>query len=132
MPLYRVEGLAIDHRADIGRQCGRVAGRQFPCRAPDHLDHCVGDALVTAEQAQRRAALAGRAERALHHRIDDLLGQCRAVNQHGVDAASLGNQGNDGAVLGSQRTVDDSCHLRRAGEHDARHAGAATQQLDAH
>jgi hypothetical protein len=38
-------------------------------RALDHLDHAVGDAFVQAQQAQRGAALAGGAERALHHGV---------------------------------------------------------------
>jgi hypothetical protein len=47
-----LEGLAVDHRADIGGQLGRVARHQLLRRALDHLDHAVGDAFVHAQQAQ--------------------------------------------------------------------------------
>ena len=76
-------------------------------RAAQHLDHAVGDALVHAQQAQRRAALAGRAEGALHDRVDHLLGQRGAVDDHRVDAAGLGDQRHDRAVLRGQRAVDE-------------------------
>ncbi len=79
----------------------------------------------TQQQAQRRAALAGRAEGALHHRIDHLLGQRAGVDHHRVDAAGLGDQRHDRAVLGGERAVDDLRHLRRAGEAPRRPCRAA-------
>jgi hypothetical protein len=122
--LDALEGLAVDHRADVGGQFGRVAHHQFPGRPLDHFDHRVRNAFVQAQQAQRRTALAGGAESALHHGIRHLLGQRGAVHHHGVDAAGLGDQRHDGAVFRGQRAVDDAGHLGGAGEH---HAGDARQ-----
>ena len=113
----------VDHRADVGAPAAPGRRRRSSRAAPgDHLDHAVGDRLVHAQQAQRRAALAGRAERALHHRVGHLLGQRGRIDQHGVDAAGLGDQRDDGAVLGGERALDGLGHLGRAGEH---HAGDA-------
>ena len=54
--------LGVDHRADIGRGVGGIAERQFGRRAGDHLEHRLGDVVLQAEEAERRAALAGGAE----------------------------------------------------------------------
>ncbi len=80
------------------------------------------------QQAQGRAALAGAAEGALHHRVAHLLGQRGAVNQHGVDATGLGNQRHDGTVFGGQRPVDALGHGGGAGEHHPGHAGCGHQR----
>ena len=55
-------GLGIDHRADMGRRIARIAELELACGAGDHLDDAIGHVLLHAQQAQRRAALAGRAE----------------------------------------------------------------------
>ena len=115
-PLLR---LAVDHRADMGGGIARIADPQFARGAGDHLDHPVGHVLLHAEQPQRRAALAGGAERRGHDIVGDLLGQRGGVDDHGVDAAGLGDQRHDRAVLGGERAVDRARHLRRAGEDDA-------------
>ena len=73
----------------------------------------------TQQQPQRRAALAGGAERRGHDVVGDLFGQRGGVDDHGVDAAGLGDQRHDRAVLGGQRAVDRARHLGRAGEDDA-------------
>ena len=98
--------LGVDHRADVGGQLAGSPTRSSASAPREHLDHGVGDALVHAQQAQRRAALAGRAERALHDGIDHLLGQRGAVDDHRVDAAGLGDQRHDRAVLRGQAAVD--------------------------
>ena len=97
-----------------------IADLQFARGADDHLDHPVGDVLLHAEQPQRRAALAGGAEGRRHDVVRDLLGQRGRVDDHGVDAAGLGDQRHDRAVLGGERAVDEPRHLGRAGEDDAR------------
>ena len=117
-----LEGLGIDHRAHVGGQQGRVADIQLGERAADHLDHAIGNAFVHTQQTQRRAALTRRTEGALHHRIDHLLGQGGAVDDHRVDAAGLGDQRHDGAVFRGEGAVDDLGHGGRAGE---AHAGRA-------
>ena len=123
-----VEGFAVDDRADIGGQLRRVARDQLLRGAADHPDHMVGDLGVHTQQAQRRTTLAGTAKCALHHRIADLLGQGGAVHQHGIDAAGLGDQRHDSAVLGRQRAVDDSGHRGRAGKHHTGYAGRRHQR----
>ena len=74
---------------------------------------------MDAEQSQRGAALAGRAEGALHDGIDHLFRQGGGIDQHRVDPAGFGDQRHDRPVLGGQRAIDDPRHLGRAGEHDA-------------
>ena len=112
-------GVVVDHRTDMGRRIARIAERQFARGARDHLDHAVGHVLLHAEQPQRRAALAGRAERRGDHVVGDLLGQRGGIDDHGVDAAGLGDQRHDRAVLGGERAVDGAADLGRAGEGDA-------------
>ena len=102
MPIDVLESLGVDDRADIGREISRVADLQFAHCALDHLDHGVGNAFMHAKQPQCRAALTGRAEGALQHRINHLLGQRAAIDQHGVDAAGLGDQRGDGTVFGGE------------------------------
>ena len=103
----------------MGRRLARIAERQFPRGARDHLDDRIGDILLHAEQPQRRAALAGGAERRRHHVVGHLLGQRGGVDDHRVDAAGLGDQRHDRRVLAGKRAVDRARHLGRAGEGDA-------------
>ena len=123
-----VKGFAVDHRANVGGQLGGVAQAQLLGGALNHLNHAVGDAFMHTQQAQGRAALARRAKRALHHGIGNLFGQRAAVDQHGVDAAGLGDQRHDGAVFGGERAVDDFGDLGRAGKHHAGHARRSHQR----
>ena len=64
-----------------------------------HLQRALGDLLLQHQQAQRRAALAGRAEGrgddVLHH----LLGQSGGIDDHRVDPAGLGDQRDDRPVV---------------------------------
>ena len=128
MLLDGVKGLAVNHRADVGGQIGRMAQHQLLRRTLNHRDDVVGNAFVHTQQPQRRAALASRAKSALHHRVRHLLGQRGAVDQHGIDAAGLGNQRRDGTVFGGQRAVDGAGHGCRAGEHHPGHAGCGHQR----
>ena len=72
--------------------CSGLPTHSCCTRALQHLDDAVGDAGLHAQQAQRRAALAGGAEGALHDGVDDLLGQRRRVHHHRVQAAGFGDQ----------------------------------------
>lgn len=49
----------VQHRAEVGRDLGRVAGHQLARGTHHHLDHRIGNGLMQAQQAQRRAALPG-------------------------------------------------------------------------
>ena len=106
-----VMGFDVDDGPHIRGHVGRITRLEFLGRTLQHFNDAIGDALVHTQEAQCRAALPGRAERAHHHRVDDLLGQCAGVDQHGVDAASLSDQRNNRAVLHGQRTLDDFGHL---------------------
>src|SRR5689334_13653694 len=64
--------LGIDHRPDMGRRLARIAERELARGASDHLEDGLRDVLLQAQQAQRRAALAGRAERRGDHIVGDL------------------------------------------------------------
>ena len=99
--------LGIDHRADMGRGVARIAELEFCGGARHHLDDPVGDVVLQAQQPQRRAALAGGAERRGDDVVGDLLRQRGGVDDHGIDAAGLGDQRHDRAVLGGERAVDD-------------------------
>ena len=120
--------LGIDHRPDMGGGIARVADRKFARGARDHLDHAVGDVVLHEQQPQRRAALAGGAERRRHDIVGDLLGQCGGIDDHRIDAAGFRDQRHDRAVLGGERAVDRSRDLGRAGEDDAGHVGMRHQR----
>ena len=114
-----VEGGAVYHRSYIGGQRRRVAHTELSGSAGNHLDHRIRSAFMQAQKPQGRAALTGRAKRALHHGVGHLLGQCGRVDQHGIDAAGLGNQRHDGAVFRGQRSLNNFGHRHRAGEDHA-------------
>ena len=84
-----------------------------------HLDQPVGGVVGHEQQAQRRAALAGRAEGRDDHVVDHLLAQRRGVDEHGVQAAGLGDERDDRAVARGQRAVDRPGGVGAAGEGDA-------------
>ena len=88
----------VDDRADVGRELARVADLQLGHGTLEHLDDLRCHVLLEEEDAQGRAALAGRAEGALDRVGDHLLGQGRAVDDHGVEAAGLGDEGADRGV----------------------------------
>ncbi len=98
---------------------------KFARGAHHHLEHALGHVVLHAQQAQRRAALAGGAEGGGDDVVGHLLGQRGGVDDHGVDAAGLGDQRRDRPVLGGERAVDDAGDLGRAGEDNAGDAGCA-------
>src|SRR3546814_4450232 len=57
-----------------------------------HFQDAVGDVLLHIQDPQRRAALAGALEGRGDDVADRLLGQGRGVDDHGVEAAGLGDQ----------------------------------------
>ena len=57
-----VARLGVDHRADVGGESVGIADRELRHRALQHREDAVGDVLLHAEHAQRRAALAGAVE----------------------------------------------------------------------
>ncbi len=80
--------------------------------------HVIGDVVLHAQHAQRRAALPGAVERGREGVGDDLLGQCGAVDDHRVLAAGLGDQHRI-VVARGELPVDEPRDLGRAGEDDA-------------
>ena len=121
-------GLGVDHRADMRGGIAGIADDEFARRARDHLDHAVGDVVLQEQQPQRRAALAGGAERRGHDVVGDLFGQRGGIDDHRIDAAGLGDQRHDRSVLGGERAVDRSRHFGRAGENDAGDIGMRHQR----
>ena len=60
VPLDLDARVLVDHRADIGVHAVGVAHDPFAHGFLDHMDHALGAVFLDAQQAQRRAALAGR------------------------------------------------------------------------
>src|SRR5262245_45635482 len=58
--------LRVDHRAEVSRNLARIAEGELARGAGDHLDDRLSNVLLYAEEAQRRAALAGRARSEEH------------------------------------------------------------------
>ena len=87
--------LRVDDRADMDARVARIAELQLAGGADDHRDHAVGDVVLDAQQPERRAALAGRAEGRGDDVVGDLLGERGGVDDHGVDAAGLGDERHD-------------------------------------
>ena len=102
----------------MGRYFARIADFQLARGADQHVEHALGDVVLQAQQPQRRAALAGGAERRRDDVVGHLFGQRRGIDDHGVDAAGLGDQRHDRAVLFSERAVDGAAGFGRAGEGD--------------
>ena len=78
---------------------------------------------------QRRAALAGAHEGRAHHIVDHLLRQRGRIDEHGVQAAGLGDQRHDGAAACRQRAIDGQRRGRRAGHRDAGERGMRQRNL---
>ena len=124
----RVARVRVDHRTDVGRQAARIADAQLAHRALEHVEHPVGDVFLQAQDAQRRAALAGAVERGGERIGDHLLGQRGAVDDHRVLAAGLGDQHARSSVALAQRALDQPRDLGRAGEDHAGDARVADQR----
>ena len=111
-----------DHRTDIDRQPVGIAQPEFGHRALEHGHDPVGDVVLQAEHAQRRAALACRIERRGQRIEHELLGQGRRIGDHRVLPAGLGDQHRRPAVGIEplrELPVDRLRHFGRAGEHHA-------------
>ena len=98
----------------------------------DHLDHGIGDLLLQEQQPQRGAALPRAHESGGHDIVDDLLRQRGGVDEHGVQAARLGNQRYDGAVARGQAAVDGECGRCRSGHRDTGERGMRERNLTEH
>ena len=131
MRLDATPGGVVDDRADVGAKAVGAADTQLVHRAAQHLQRAPGHVVLHAQQAQRRAALAGAVEGRGEHVGDDLLGERRRVDDHGVDAAGLGDQQRRAAVgveSPGERGLQPARHRRRAGEEHAAHAGVGDQR----
>ena len=113
--------LGVDDRADVHAHVRRVAQAQFGERAAQHVQHAVGDVLLQAQHAQRRAALAGGVEGGGEHVRHHLLGQRGGVHDHRVLAAGLCDQRHVAAARG-ELAVDQRGDFGGAGEHHSEHA----------
>ena len=120
--------LVVDHRADVGGGIGRIADGTHVHRAVEPLDQPVGGVVRQEQQAQRRAALAGRAEGREDHVVDHLLALGRGVDEHGVEPAGLGDEGHDRALARRQGAVDRPGGVGAAGEGDAGQHGMGEQR----
>ena len=90
--------IRVDDGADVGREQLRIADDELVHRAAEHPQDLVGRVLGQAQHAQRGAALPGAIERRRQRVAHDLLRQRRAVDDHGVDAARLGDQRRERAL----------------------------------
>ena len=124
-------GLARDDRADVGGEAIGIVDDEFAQRAPEHDEHALGDVLLQAQDAQRRAALAGAVERGGEHVADHLLGQRRGIDDQRVLAAGLRDQRHRLARRSEPRgelALDQARDGGRAGEHHAAHALVGDQR----
>ena len=90
--------LRIDHRPDIGFELRRIANAQLRHRALEHANDAIRDVVLKAENAKRRAALARGVEGGGQHIANHLLRQRGGVDDHGVLAAGLRDEGNIAAL----------------------------------
>ena len=96
----------------------------FSSRAAPLSMSSIASATSSCRQRSRSAEQRWPAERkadAITSSID-LLGQRGGVDDHGIDAAGLGDQRHDRTVLGGERAIDGAADFGRAGED---HAGDA-------
>ena len=127
----RVARLRGDDRADVDRELARIADLELGHRALQHREHAVGDVVLQAEDAQRRTALAGRIEGRRQDVDDDLLGERRGIDDHRVEAAGLGDEGERRAAArkaARELLFDEPRDRRRAGEDDALDAAVGDQR----
>ena len=85
----------VDDRPDIGARIGGSPTISASIAPVEHLERPLGDILLQHEQAQGRAALAGRAEGRSDDVLHHLLGERGGIDDHRVDAAGLGDQRDD-------------------------------------
>ncbi len=103
----------------MGRGLARIAEFQLARCADEHVEHPLGHVLLQAEQAERRAALTGGTERRRDHVVHDLFGQRRRIDDHGIDAAGLGDQRHDQPAFSGEGLIDGAADFGRAREGDA-------------
>ena len=120
VPIQAIPGRSRDDRAHVGREFGRIADDEFVHGAHDHFQNRIGDLLLQEQQPQRRAALTRAHESGTHHIVDHLLRQSGRIDQHGVQAAGLGDQRHDRAAARGQAAIDGKSSRRRAGHGDSR------------
>ena len=125
--LQHMPGVQIDHRANVGRQSGRITQLQFPHRTGKHLYHRIGNILLQVHDAQRRTALPRALKGRSHHIIHYLLWQRRGINQHNVEAAGLGDKGDNGPLALSQLSIDQFRRACAAGKHHPRNTRVSYQ-----
>ena len=116
-------GFGGDDRADIDRQPIGPPDRQFVQRALDHVERAVGDILLQAQDAQRRATLPRAVEGGGDHVRHHLLGERGGIDDHRILAAGLRDQRDRRAIGGEARrqlALDQPRHLGRSGEHHRR------------
>ncbi|MNS74028.1 hypothetical protein D3C72_1074910 [compost metagenome] len=112
--------LGGDDRADIDGKPVGTADAQLMQRALQHGQRAIRHIFLQAENAQRRAALAGAVEGRRDDIGDDLLGKRRGIDDHGVLAAGFGNQ-RDRLAIGQnpagKLALNEPRHFRRARKH---------------
>ena len=120
--LDRVARVSVDHRADVDRKGLGAADPALGHRTAQHLDDAIGAVLLHAEDAQRRAALAGAVERRGDRVAHDLLGERRRIDEHGVLATGLGDERDRPAGAAEplgEAPLQQPRDVGRAGEHHA-------------
>ena len=122
-----VPGVGIDHRPDMRCRIARITQFELARRACNHVQYAISHIVLNAQEPQRRTALAGGAECRRHDVIGDLLGQCRGIDDHGIDAAGLGDQRRNWPIFRRQCAIDRTANFRRPGEDDAGHAAVGHQ-----
>ena len=91
--------LGVDHRPDMGRRIARIAELAVRARRP-RSSRARGRRRPPAGTAAAAPSSAGRRSgRPSHDVVGDLLGQRGGIDDHGVDAAGLGDQRRDRPVL---------------------------------
>jgi hypothetical protein len=92
-------------------------------RAAPMIMASMGCATSSCRQSRRSAEQRWPAERKAEAMTSSLTcsGKRGGIHDHGIDAAGLGDQRHDGAILGGERAVDGPSHRGRAGEGHARH-----------
>ena len=98
-------GLRVDQRTDIDGRMKRITQTEFGSCAGEHRDELIGDVVLHKQHAQRRATLPGTLKRGLHNVANTGFEQRGRIDDHCIDAASLGHQ-RGLRITGGQATVD--------------------------
>ena len=95
--------LCIDHRPQVGVQTGRVAGFQLGHGASQHRFEGVRNIVLYAYDATSRTTLPGTLEGGLDNVLNRLFHERGGVDDHRIDAAGLGDQGQGAAASFCER-----------------------------